>query len=65
MMANENTVTISIEEYFDLRQKAEMNAFLMNELGRIQQLVIDIENRTVRCENIVEEMGKLWQMKNG
>ena len=27
------TVTISIDEYFDLRNKAEMNAFLMKEIS--------------------------------
>ena len=36
-MATENTVTIPIEEYFDLRQKADMNAFLMGHLQNIEQ----------------------------
>lgn len=36
-MAIENTVTISIDEYFDLRQKAYMNDFLIGELNRIHE----------------------------
>ena len=33
---NVKTVTIPLDEYFELRQKAESNMFLMNELGRFQ-----------------------------
>ena len=36
-MENENTVTIPIDEYFDLRQKADMNAFLMGQLHNIDE----------------------------
>lgn len=36
-MANENTVTIPVDEYFNLRQKAEMNAFLMGQLQNIDE----------------------------
>lgn len=35
-MPEANMVTITLEEYFDLRQKAEMNGYLMNELGRME-----------------------------
>ena len=63
-MANENTVTIPIEEYFDLRQKAEMNGFLMNELGRMQQQFNEIERRLYDCENAVKGMAT-WQQKSG
>lgn len=44
-MADTNAVTISLEEYFDLRQKADMNAFLMNELGRMDARFQDFERR--------------------
>lgn len=58
-MANENTVTIPLDEYFDLRQKAEMNAFLMNELGRI-------EGRFVRIERIFCDLqDEVSRMRNG
>ena len=63
-MATENTVTIPLEEYFDLRQKAEMNGFLMNELGRMQQQFNEIERRVFDCENAAKGMAT-WQMKSG
>ena len=34
-MAEVNMVTIPIEEYMDLREKANMNGFLMKELGQM------------------------------
>lgn len=56
-MADTNTVTIPLEEYFDLRQKAEMNGFLMTELGRIEarfrdmeRWVADLEGKVRKCE---------------
>lgn len=46
-MASEevNTVNIPLEEYFELRQKAEMSAYLMAELGRIQGEINDVHRR--------------------
>lgn len=46
-MANEDvkTVTIPLDEYFELRQKAEANMFLMNELGRFQADISDLHRR--------------------
>lgn len=46
-MATEDvkTVTIPLDEYFDLRQKAEANIFLMNELGRFQSEITDLHRR--------------------
>lgn len=46
-MAEENvkTVTIPLDEYFDLRQKAETNLFLMNELGRFQSEITTLHRR--------------------
>ena len=56
-MADTNTVTIPLEEYFDLRQKAEMNCFLMTELGRIEarfrdmeRWAADLEDKVRKCE---------------
>ena len=58
-MADTNTVTIPLEEYFDLRQKAEMNGFLMTELCRIEarfrdmeRWVADLEGKVRKCEKI-------------
>ena len=49
-MPDTNTVTITLEEYFDLRQKAEMNGFLMCELGRIESRFQDIDRRPFELE---------------
>ena len=45
-----NTVTITLEEYMDLRQKAEMNGFLMNELGRMEARFQEIDRRLYDLE---------------
>lgn len=55
-MADTNTVTIQLEEYFDLRQKAEMNGFLMTELGRIEARFRDIEARFRDMERWVADL---------
>ena len=59
MMATEDvkTVTIPLDEYFDLRQKAEANLFLMNELGRMQSMVADVHRR-------IDEHEKEWHKCN-
>jgi hypothetical protein len=44
-MPETNTVTITLQEYFDLRQKAEMNGFLMAELGRMEAKFQEIDRR--------------------
>ena len=56
-MPETNTVTITLQEYFDLRQKAEMNGFLMAELGRmearfqgIERMFCDLESEMRRKE---------------
>lgn len=54
-MANENTVTIPLDEYFDLRQKAEMNSFLMAELGQMRERLYEMDNRLSRCECAIKE----------
>ena len=54
-MDNEkNIVTISVEEYFDLRTKANMNATLMVHLSQLEARIIELDRR-------------LWEMerKNG
>ena len=58
-MANEDlkTVTIPLDEYFDLRQKAETNLFLMNELGRMQSLIADVHRR-------IDEHEREWHRQN-
>ena len=55
-MANENTVTIPIEEYFDLRQKAEMNSFLMVELGRMNERLNGLDSQWYRLEEEIRRI---------
>lgn len=40
-----NVVTIPLEEYFDLRTKADMNATLLVELARIGAQLQDFERK--------------------
>lgn len=58
-MANENTVTIPLDEYFDLRQKAEMNAFLMGQLNNIEQRFRQYDDLLFRLE------GEVRRLKDG
>ena len=46
----EATVTISVDEYFDLRQKAEINGMLIKELGEIQGRLYDFDRRIFELE---------------
>lgn len=52
MSEDVKTVTIPLDEYFDLRQKAESNMFLMQQLGQfeeqLRQLNMDIGNMHTR-----------------
>ena len=56
-MLDINTVTITLEEYFDLRQKAEMNGFLMNELGRTEARFQEIDRRLYELERKIDGGG--------
>ena len=44
-MENINTVTISVDEYFELRQKVAMNEFLLKEFGLIDARFMELERR--------------------
>ena len=44
------TVTIPVDEYFDLRQKAESNMFLMTQLGEMQNRLYEIDRRLFELE---------------
>ena len=43
-------VEISLDEYFDLRQKAEMNGFLMGKLDEFQERFFRLEERICNLE---------------
>lgn len=50
-----NTVTIPIDEYFELRQKAESAMFLMTELGEMRVRFEKLEQRFYDLERRVYE----------
>lgn len=49
------TVTITVDEYFDLRQKAEANAYLVAELTRLECSQNDITHRLLKIEQKILE----------
>lgn len=55
-MANENTVTIHIEEYFELRKQSEMNAYLLGELVRYEERFRLFDDRLFRLEDEIRRM---------
>lgn len=55
-MANENTVTIHIEEYFELRKQSEMNAYLLGELVRYEERFRLFDDRLFRLEDEVRRL---------
>ena len=52
MMSETNvaTVTITADEYFDLRQKAEANAYLVKELATLEARFDEIYRRLLDVE---------------
>lgn len=52
----ENTVTIQIEEYFELRKQSEMNAYLLGELVRYEERFRLFDDRLFRLEDDVRRM---------
>ena len=60
-MANENTVTIPLDDYIELRRKADENLYLATRLGAMDSQMNDLERRMVDLE---VEFGR-WQLKNG
>ena len=54
-MANENMVTIPLDEYIELRRKAEENLYLATQLGAFEQKLYNIEGRLWKLERKAEE----------
>lgn len=55
-MAEQATVTITADEYFDLRSKAETNLFLATQLGQMEARFIDIERRLWELESKMQRL---------
>ena len=49
-----NTVTIPIDEYFDLRMRAEQSIFLSNELGNLRGELNEVNRRLWELEQRVK-----------
>ncbi len=50
MMAEQATVTITVDEYFDLRSRAEANLFLTTQLGQMEARFADVDRRLWELE---------------
>ena len=53
-MANETMVTIPLEEYIELRRKADENFYLADRLGQFEQRTMNLENRLWELERKFE-----------
>lgn len=49
-MANENVVTIPLEEYIELRRKADENFYLADRLGQFEQRLHNFDERLWKLE---------------
>ena len=49
-MEEKATVTITLEEYFDLRSRAEANLFLIKELGSLENRLFEFDKRLYEIE---------------
>ena len=54
-MARENIVTIPLEEYFDLRKKAEENIYLATQLGSFEQKLYNLETKVFELEGLMRD----------
>lgn len=57
-MANENVVTIPLDEYIELRRKADENFYLANQLGQMDNRMWEFDNRLRDFERRLVEHGK-------
>lgn len=54
-MANETTVTIPLEEYIELRRKAEENLYLATQLGRFEDRLFNFEGKLFELERKMQD----------
>lgn len=55
-MNEANTVTISVDEYFELRQKAEMNMTMIREIAGFEARLNDFSNKIFELSNKLYEI---------
>lgn len=58
-MANENMVTIPLEEYIQLRRQADENFYIADRLGQFEQRLSNFEDAVRKLEKRVENVAKL------
>lgn len=46
-----NIVTITIEEYFDLRTRAEQGTYIANKLGELENRIFELDRRFFELED--------------
>lgn len=56
-MNAENTVTITVDEYFELRQKAEMNMTVIREIASFESRLTELGNKLFELD------GKLYDLQ--
>lgn len=52
---NVRTINIPIDEYFDLRTRAEMNGILMERLGQFEGRFFDLDRRIFELEQKIKD----------
>ena len=57
-MAEQNTVTISVDEYFELRQKAEMNMTVLREIAGFESRLNELAGKLFEFDNKLYELKK-------
>lgn len=55
-MIEQNTVTISVDEYFELRQKAEMNMTVIREIASFESRLTELGNKLFEFDNRLYEL---------
>ena len=60
MSENEvRTISIPIDEYFDLRTKADMNGMLLEKLGLLEGRIWDYDHRIFELEQRLKEVSEI------
>lgn len=55
-MGDVNAVTITVEEYFELRQKAEMNMTVVREIAGFENRLNEFDRRLYELGDAVERL---------
>lgn len=53
---NRPVVTISVDEYFDLREKAQINAFMSRELQEVKSDIQGLRDIVYRLEDTITKL---------